>query len=77
MVLSHHYEPEFGSPKRPMIPEAELLHYIDIIDARMFDMDKVLNTTDEQAFSEKVWVLNNRKLYKAAVIKVEVAVEEV
>ena len=21
MILSHHYEPEFGSPKRPMIPE--------------------------------------------------------
>ena len=65
MVLSHHYEPEFGSPKRPMIPEAELLHYIDIIDARMFDMEKVLNATDTEGFSEKVWVLNNRKLYKA------------
>ena len=25
MVVSHHYEPEFGSPKRPMFPEAEVL----------------------------------------------------
>lgn len=68
MVLSHHYEPEFGSPKRPMIPEAELLHHIDMIDARMFDMEKVLSTTNKQEFSEKIWLLNNRKLYKASVI---------
>lgn len=67
MVLSHHYEPEFGSPKRPMIPEAELLHHIDMIDARMFDMEKVLSSTDAQSFSDKIWVLNNRKLYKASV----------
>ena len=38
MVLSHHYEPEFGSPKKPLIPEAELLHFLDLIDARMYDM---------------------------------------
>ena len=26
MILSHHYEPEYGSPIKPMIIEAELLH---------------------------------------------------
>lgn len=66
MVLSHHYEPEFGSPKRPMIPEAEILHYLDIIDARMFDMKKTLENIKPKGFSDKVWTLNNRKLYKAA-----------
>lgn len=66
MVLSHHYEPEFGSPRRPMIPEAEMLHYLDMIDARMFDMDKALRHTEVKQFSDKVWVLHNRKLYKAA-----------
>lgn len=65
MVLSHHYEPEFGSPKRPMIPEAELLHYIDMIDARMYDMYNILDNTEKEGFSDKVWVLNNRMLYKA------------
>ena len=35
MILSHHYEPEFGSPKKPLFPEAEMLHYLDIMDARM------------------------------------------
>lgn len=65
MVLSHHYEPEYGSPKRPMIPEAEMLHYLDIIDARMFDMNKVINTLEEGDFSEKQWLMHNRQLYKA------------
>ena len=28
-----------------MFPEAELLHYLDVMDARMFDMKKVQTTT--------------------------------
>jgi len=67
MILSHHYEPDFGSPKRPMIPEAELLHYLDMIDARMYDMQHVLENVEDGKLSEKVWLLNNRKLYKATV----------
>ena len=67
MILSHHYEPDFGSPKRPMIPEGEILHYLDMMDARMYDMHKVLSNVEEGKLSEKVWLLDNRKLYKAAV----------
>jgi len=67
MILSHHYEPDFGSPKRPMIPEAEVLHYLDLMDARMYDMGRVLGGVEEGKLSEKVWLLNNRKLYKTAV----------
>ncbi len=63
MLLSHHYEPEFGSPKKPMIPEAELLHYIDIIDARMYDMETALEGIEPNQFTERIWVLE-RKLYK-------------
>lgn len=66
MILTHHYEPEFGSPKRPMIPEAEILHYLDVIDARMFDMKKTLENIKPTAFSDKIWTLHNRKLYKTA-----------
>ncbi len=64
MILSHHYEPEYGSPIKPMIIEAELLHYIDVIDARMYDMKKNLDIMDEGAFSERIFSLNNRKIYK-------------
>ncbi|MDO4553166.1 MAG: HD domain-containing protein [Bacillota bacterium] len=64
MILSHHYEPEFGSPKRPLFPEAEILHYLDMIDARMYDMEDVLKSTDRGEFSDKVWTLDNRRLYR-------------
>ena len=64
MILSHHYEPEFGSPKKPLFPEAELLHYLDILDARMFDMEAALEATPAGGFSDKVRTLDNRKLYK-------------
>ena len=64
MILSHHYEPEFGSPKKPLFPEAEILHYLDIIDARMFDMQDALDKTRPGEFSERVWTLDNRRLYK-------------
>jgi 3'-5' exoribonuclease len=64
MILSHHYEPEFGSPKRPMFPEAELLHYLDIFDARIFDMEEALRPVPPGDFSDKVWTLENRRVYK-------------
>ena len=64
MLISHHYEPEFGAVKRPMFPEAEMLHYLDMIDARMFDFRKALSEVNEGGFSDKQWLLNNRRLYK-------------
>ncbi len=35
MILSHHGQLEFGSPKLPQFPEALLLHYIDDMDSKM------------------------------------------
>ncbi len=64
LILSHHNEPEYGSPKKPMLPEGELLCHIDMIDARMFDMKKVLDGVEKGEFSEKIWLLDKRKLYK-------------
>ena len=65
MSLSHHYEPEFGSPKKPLFPEAEMLHYLDMTDAKMFDAEYALVNVEPGGFSEKVYTLDNRKLYKA------------
>ncbi len=64
MVLSHHYEPEFGSPKKPMTPEAELLHFLDIIDARMFDFQHAVEGVQPGHFTDKIWLLDNRNLYR-------------
>ncbi|MCI5688475.1 HD domain-containing protein [Anaerovoracaceae bacterium 42-11] len=64
MILSHHYEPEFGSPKKPLFPEAEVLHYLDILDARMFDMEDALKGVAPGEFSDRIWTLDNRRIYK-------------
>jgi 3'-5' exoribonuclease len=64
MILSHHYYPEHGSPRYPMIPEGELLHYLDIIDARVYDMQKALGEVEEGEFTNRIWTLDNRQLYK-------------
>jgi 3'-5' exoribonuclease len=64
MILSHHYEPEYGSPRKPLFPEAEMLHYLDMIDARMYDMQEALDATPPGQFSDRVWTLDNRRLYK-------------
>ncbi len=35
MILSHHGQLEYGSPKVPLFPEALLLHYLDDMDSKM------------------------------------------
>ena len=64
MVLSHHGKEEWGSPKKPQLKEAEMLHYIDNIDAKMNMMDRVLEKTKPGEFSERVFALENRSIYR-------------
>jgi 3'-5' exoribonuclease len=69
MILSHHYEAEYGSPKKPMIPEAEMLHHLDIMDARMYDINKALGNTEEGKFSDRIFSLDNISVYKSFINK--------
>ena len=64
MVLSHHGKEEWGSPKRPMLMEAEVLHYIDNIDAKMNMLNRALSKTEKGEFSERIFPLENRSFYK-------------
>ncbi|MHA6260722.1 3'-5' exoribonuclease YhaM [Sporosarcina sp. CAU 1771] len=64
MVLSHHGKEEWGSPKRPMLKEAEMLHYIDNIDAKMNMLNRALGKTEPGEFTERIFPLDNRSFYK-------------
>jgi 3'-5' exoribonuclease len=64
MVLSHHYEADYGSPVKPMILEAELLHHIDMIDARVFDITNATKDIDGGTFTDNIWSLDRRRMYK-------------
>ena len=35
LIISHHGQYDFGSPKLPMFPEAVMLHYLDDLDSKM------------------------------------------
>ena len=64
LVLSHHGKYEYGSPKLPLIKEAEILHYIDNIDAKMNMLDRALERVEPGDFTERVFALENRSFYK-------------
>jgi 3'-5' exoribonuclease len=64
MVLSHHGKAEWGSPKPPMVKEAEILHYIDNLDAKMNMIDRALEKVRPGEFTERIYALENRSFYK-------------
>ncbi len=64
LVLSHHGKLEWGSPKQPMIKEAEILFLIDNMDAKMNMLDRALKHVKPGEFSEKIFPLDNRSFYK-------------
>jgi len=64
MVLSHHGKAEWGSPKPPMILEAEVLHLIDNLDAKINMLVRALERTKPGEFTERIFALDNRSFYK-------------
>ncbi len=63
MMISHHGTPEFGSPKPPMFPEAEVLRTIDDLDARLNVVKAVVDRTPAGSFSEKIQFLDGKRVY--------------
>jgi 3'-5' exoribonuclease len=64
LILSHHGEYEFGSPVLPLIMEAEILNYIDNIDARMNMFSKAFASVEPGNFTQRLFALENRLFYK-------------
>ncbi|RIM73024.1 HD domain-containing protein, partial [Staphylococcus arlettae] len=64
MILAHHGKMEFGSPKLPHIKEAEILFFIDNIDAKMNMFEKAYNKTEKGQFTERIFGLDGRQFYK-------------
>ena len=64
MILSHHGQQEFGSPVLPSTKEALLLSLVDNLDCKMVALNKALETTKEGEFSNKIFSLDGRCVYK-------------
>lgn len=67
LILAHHGKLEYGSPVRPQLLEAEVLHHIDLLDATITMMSNALDKTEPGAFSERVFGLDNRSFYKPTI----------
>ena len=65
VILAHHGLLEYGSPVRPQIKEAEIIHYLDQLDAKINMIEDELIKTDEGEFSSRIWAMENRSFYKA------------
>ena len=59
MIISHHGQYEFGSPKLPMFPEALMLHYLDDLDSKMESMRAHF---EREALVESAWTGYNPSL---------------
>lgn len=64
LLLSHHGEPEFGAAVLPQCAEAELLSLIDQIDSRMEIYREALAPLKIGEFSQRIFALDNRRIYK-------------
>lgn len=64
MVLSHHGQLEYGSPVRPQLFEAEVLHQLDNLDATCNMIQTALEKTPAGAYSDRVPGLDNRAFYQ-------------
>ncbi|SDJ88981.1 3'-5' exoribonuclease YhaM [Sediminibacillus albus] len=64
LVLSHHGKAEWGSPKPPLVREAEILHLIDLMDAKMNMLNRALEKVKPGEFTERLFAMDNRSFYK-------------
>lgn len=67
MVLSHHGKGEWGSPVKPLIIEANVLHQIDMFDASLEMYKNAAKDTEKGGFTNRVYGLDNRSFYKPTI----------
>jgi 3'-5' exoribonuclease len=59
LIVSHHGEYEFGSPKLPMTLEAIALHLLDNLDAKLYSASQIMK---EDAGGDSAWTSFNQAL---------------
>lgn len=66
MILSHHGQLEFGSPKLPLFPEALLLHLLDNMDSKMESMRALI---EHDRLIDGNWTLYSSSLERTVLKK--------
>jgi 3'-5' exoribonuclease len=68
LIVSHHGELEFGSPKTPLFPEAMLLHHLDNLDSKM---ECMRNLVARDRLADGHWTAYSSSLDRAILKKVK------
>lgn len=63
LILAHHGKKEYGSPIEPKLLEAEVLHFIDHLDATIEMIHTALLDTPKGEFTERLAGLDYRQFY--------------
>lgn len=64
ILLSHHGEKEYGSPKNPQIIEALVVHYCDALDSKIIPAIEGLDKVNILDYSEPINTCDRTKFYK-------------
>ncbi len=64
LILAHHGELEYGSPKRPKIPEALVVHYIDDLDSKLNAIQGFIDKDESQGDWTGLNKMYTRYFYK-------------
>lgn len=71
MLISHHGKLEFGAAVRPGFIEAEVLSQLDLFDANMYEMADAVKDVQKGEFTNRLWMLDNRRFYNHGRLTVE------
>ena len=66
VLLSHHGQYEWGSPKKPKVLEAVILHYLDDMDAKISGFQEMVEKSQEpdKKWTSRSFMFDNKMLYK-------------
>ncbi len=65
IIVSHHGEREYGSPKLPLTPEALAVHFMDDLDAKVFASTRAIREDTDHSSRWTAWSqMFQRRMYK-------------
>lgn len=64
IIISHHYYGNYGSPKKPNIAEALMIHFIDNIDSKACVLGEELDLVQKGELTKSMPVLDRERYYK-------------
>lgn len=64
IILSHHGQLEYGSPKEPMTPEALLIHLLDYSDSRLASLEPEVSKIKPGEYTGSISSFDRKSFYK-------------